>query len=235
MTTEVEIEPGPYGAAQYLAWCAYPDEGEEERGRRQRWWEAAQVTFYKRFGKRPPPELRGHKRENATGLFKRGLKRLHHHRRVAVWIALRRLQPEGLGGLPPMEAYLEVARLAPGEFGFAGDEFTVARRWRESLPALAMMYPIALLTTDLLGLEVAERPALEDLLYARDLCDWQTWAINRAREIAPLIEREFIPARLLVPASVSLPQLKSPGFVPGSVRGIGLELKPQFKLPGPKR
>jgi hypothetical protein len=216
MRVLVDIPPGPGGAAMYLAWCAFPGAGEDDAERRRKWAAAAVVSFYKRGGKRPPPELRGHKKENATGLYKRGLKRLQCRRRLAVWLAVRQMQPAARGGLNLSDAIAEQLDLLPGSYGYANDEANVRRlMWRESLPTLAMMVPVTWLTIGPGGRSIA---MWADLLYARDLCDWQGWAIAMARDIAPVLENEFTDefalGRLLVPLAVAMPPLKSPAFLP---------------------
>ena len=67
--------------------------------------------------------------------------RLHHRRRMAVHVMLRQL----VEGRKPKDAYLEVLDLlqsAGAGFGFANDETHVGRYYRESIPALAMAFPV---------------------------------------------------------------------------------------------
>jgi hypothetical protein len=224
-------------AAKFLSCVAYP--GADDAAKRKRWTEAALVMPYKVNGKRPPPLLRGQKTERLDEIYNRGVKRLQHRRRTAVWILLRLVAPSSRGGLKYADACREVAALAPAGYGFDGDAHTVARFFRESEPALAMAVPVWWLTAQWERGRERSSPQLgwEDLVY-RDCADvpWLDWAIAIAHEVAPIIEDIRSPRRILLPQRSGgvVPQLKSPASFPRSAGEIMSLVQPGNQLEGPK-
>jgi hypothetical protein len=242
---------GVPGATWYLAWVAYP--GANDASRRQKWVDAVAGLSFKDAKEHPPPALQGRKKGRLNGIYKDGVNLLHHRRRTAIHIFLRRFAPEDRGGLTAMEAYLEVARHAPAGFGFGAggksrtnDEYTVGSYFRQSTPTLAMAYPVFWLTAQWEPGRERRSPCLtwDDLVglthWGAQL-SWVNWAVAYANGVAPVIvdtmqaERYF--SRLLVPEMPggAVPQLKAGASLPQSATAIALLVDSKRQLPGPKR
>jgi hypothetical protein len=89
----------------------------------------------------------------------------------------------------------------PAEYGYSDENDVRKRCWRDSLPALALAYPVAaILERRPIGLSPVGR--LAELAHAGD---WTQAAALQAQTIAPVISRTFNPDFLYVPYNEKSP------------------------------
>lgn len=202
------VHPGSGDATQplaqmtYLAYVAYPHSN--DRSKRVRFVKIVAAMHFKNQGITPPENLRGFKAERVQGIIDSGLRRINSRRIPAALMAARKMGFDTATGAISLRAasrlYADKLDAKELDAREATPDNVRKRIWRDSLPALAMSWPLMIL--------LAKGERVRSLLH-RD--DWVADAISEAYEIAPMLEETLTLKRILLPVCEMRPVLDPMG------------------------